>query len=922
MDRVIAFVPETGKIVVSAHVTFDEISKVVRKQPIVLQECTRKDKFDFYYLIGLIYRDDENGTLYTTNTIRVQNGYIVATRSPIVSGLKGPEEPKPVHARNVELMLADFLQTSCMQSWCSSTNQIVNVCKSLQGAPMEHTGHSQSNQLTEMRNDATISGSLEPTQCEPAVLEGTLSEAQSTMDYGERERPSNNVSLQAIESGTSFSNSTVSNLSTAPSVPASVTEFISDTASMRPKRHAPRQLTNVSHMGNITNQTQQLAVQKVPDMNSHMTRLMRMISETKLAGDEIEEELPPSPLPEVQDLTDTFWERRNEVDNRNDLYTNALLPQRAAGSQEEPPIQVAKLAYLSAKEMEEVDESDDSHPVWMDAKVEELRSQIIEHEAWEVTSLPPDRVPITARWVLKRKEVPKPKLKARFTIRGFQQREGEDYGETFAPVAKLITLRVFLSLVAIMQLFTYQLDLKTAFLNAPLEEEVYCKPTKDMPEVLRALLDTVDVTQPFKCKKTLYQSSTPWLTRIKHMIELLGEGGVLLLKRAVYGLKQAPRAWWLMFQAFLIALGFKSNDTDPCLYTMHAEDGNFVILLLYVDDVLIAASSKKLGEHIVSSITKKFRVSSEGAIENYLGIDIKIDHGQQKVYLSMSRYVEKMLKRFKMAPKPSVSTPLQEKYETTIMHSPLADEVFLRDFEYRPKVGCVLFLMICMRPALAFAIGLCARFSNAPTKAACAGVTQIIHYCYNTRNVALVLGGRNAYITGFCDSSLGGCKRTGRSTGGYCIFLGYGLVDWRSFLHNLVCQSIAEAEYVTLAELVKGILWLRWMLRQTNVSSIITKFSSTIFTDSMAAIRMAKNPASTQRTRHIALRYHLVRDLVNSGVFCLEHVITNENISDIFTKALGKIKYIKFAKMLLGYEAFQVPTQRIETVPSPTGEYV
>ena len=197
-----------------------------------------------------------------------------------------------------------------------------------------------------------------------------------------------------------------------------------------------------------------------------------------------------------------------------------------------------------------------------------------------------------------------------------------------------------------------------------------------------------------------------------------------------------------------------------------------------------------------------------------------------------------------------------------------------------------------------------------------------MHYCHNTRYVALVLGGRNAYVTGFCDSSLGGCKRTGRSTDGFGIFLGYGLVDWRSVLHNLVCQSIAEAEYVTLAELVKGILWQRWMLQQTKIRSVITSYSSTIFTDSMAAIRMAKNPVATQQTRHIALRYHLVGELVSSGVLCLEHVIKNENAADIFTKALGKVKYIKFAKMLLGYEVFQVPTQRIETVPSPTGEYV
>ena len=149
-----------------------------------------------------------------------------------------------------------------------------------------------------------------------------------------------------------------------------------------------------------------------------------------------------------------------------------------------------------------------------------------------------------------------------------------------------------------------------------------------------------------------------------------------------------------MFQKLLVDLGFQSDATDPCLYVMHEPDGNFVLLLLYVDDLLIASSSKSLGGKIVAAITAKFRVSSEGEIENYLGIDIKIQVEQQKVYLSMSRYVEKMLKRFKLEPKPSVTVPLQEKFETTIMHSPLADSVFLNDFEYRPKVGCNLFLMI------------------------------------------------------------------------------------------------------------------------------------------------------------------------------------------------------------------------------------
>ena len=558
MDRVICFVPETGKIVVSAHVTFDEITKIVRKQPIMLQECKPKDKLDFYYLIGLIYRDDENGTLYTTTNIHVQNGYVVATRAPILDGHKGPEESRPVHARNVELMLNDYLQTSCMQAWCVSTNKIIDVCTTLQGAPVGNTGNNQTNHLMETCTDSTVSGSLEPTPCEPAS-EGSavvpISVDLSGLSNGRNPKRARSPSFTAHSNNTS----TRSVASLPPAVTNSVSNFIAHSESLRPRRNAPRQLTNVSRLGNITDQEQQLAILQVPDMNAHMTRLLRMVAHTNLVGDEVEEELPTPTLPEVEDLTDTYWERRNQIDARNERSVDSVvtLPAPLSETPDEPPIQVSKLAYLSAKEMEEVDEADDSHPVWLDAKVDEIRSQIIEHDAWDVTHLPPDRVPITARWVLKRKEVPVPKLKARFTIRGFQQKEGEDYGETFAPVAKLITLRVFLSLVAILQLCTYQLDLKTAFLNAPLEEEVYCKPTKDIPFVM------------LKLKKTLYRSKNPWLTKIGKMIDILGEGGVLLLKRAVYGLKQAPRAWWLMFQNFLLSLGFKSNETDPCLYVLH-----------------------------------------------------------------------------------------------------------------------------------------------------------------------------------------------------------------------------------------------------------------------------------------------------------------------------------------------------------------
>ena len=186
----------------------------------------------------------------------------------------------------------------------------------------------------------------------------------------------------------------------------------------------------------------------------------------------------------------------------------------------------------------------------------------------------------------------------------------------------------------------------------------------------------------------------------------------------------------------------------------------------------------------------------------------------------------------------------------------------------------------------------------------------------------MVLGGINAELTGFCDSDLGVCKLTRKSTGGYAVYIGFGIVDWSSRLQSIVASSVFKAEYTTMAELAKSLIYLRWLLYQTRIASVVTKFSSTIFCDNMAAIRLASNPATTKRSKHISIRCHMIRDLVAAGVFCIEHIATDENVSYIFTEALGRIKFQKFANILFGYIPFQESTLRVETKESKTKEYV
>ena len=270
-----------------------------------------------------------------------------------------------------------------------------------------------------------------------------------------------------------------------------------------------------------------------------------------------------------------------------------------------------RAAYLAVQELEDADESDDAGPVWHDAKVAEMKSLVLEHDVWETESLPSGRTAISTKWVVKRKEVPTPRLKARFTPRGFSQLPGVDYQETFAPVAKLVTLRIFLSLVSILSLCTWQLDLKTAFLNADLEEEIYCQPVYDHFYILKSLFNVI--TDP------------SGKSRIAKQLRDLRRGCVLRMKKACYGLKQAPRAWWKKLHQWLLDNGFVPNKSDVCLYVLHLSGGEYILLLLYVDDILLAASNASVLRTYVQKIVSTFRISSEGQLESYLGITIRQD---------------------------------------------------------------------------------------------------------------------------------------------------------------------------------------------------------------------------------------------------------------------------------------------------------
>jgi hypothetical protein len=193
--------------------------------------------------------------------------------------------------------------------------------------------------------------------------------------------------------------------------------------------------------------------------------------------------------------------------------------------------------------------------------------------------------------------------------------------------------------------------------------------------------------------------------KIKGQIRDLQGGGLLRLLKAMYGLKQAPRAWWLQLHAFLKSLGFVANTCDVCFYVLKLAGGAYVLLLLYVDDIIMAATTPALVKHYVGLISKRFKLSCEGPLDRYLGFKVGIDLLRRRVSLCMAEYMDRAYIRFRMAVKQSVVTPLIEVIQGALDLSEAdPDPQFGIDFEYREKIGVVMYYMICMRPDICYCV--------------------------------------------------------------------------------------------------------------------------------------------------------------------------------------------------------------------------
>ncbi|GJU86197.1 ribonuclease H-like domain-containing protein [Tanacetum coccineum] len=413
------------------------------------------------------------------------------------------------------------------------------------------------------------------------------------------------------------------------------------------------------------------------------------------------------------------------------------------------------------------------------------------------------------------------RYKARLVANGSTQLEGIDVDETFSPVVKPGTIQTVLSLATSRHWPVHQLDVKNAFLHGD-------------------LLETVYMHQP------------PGFRDSQH------PDYVYLLQRSLYGLKQAPRAWFQRFASYITRVGFHHSRCDTSLF-IYSQGTDTAYLLLYVDDIVLTASSERLLQQIISSLLREFAMTDLGALNYFLGIFVR--RYSSGMFLSQRKYAGEILERAGMVNCNPSRTPV----------------------DTESKLGGDGDSQVCL-------------YMHDPREPHFSTLKRILRYVRGTLDYGLQLfSASTTDLVAFSDADWAGCPTTRHSTSGYCVFLGNNLLSWSSKHQPTLSHSSAEAEYHGVANAVAETCWLRNLLRElhTPLSS-----ATLVYCDNVSAVYLSCNPVQHQRTKHIEIDIHFVRDLVAAGQVRVLHVPSRYQYAYIFTKGLPSALFEEFRSSL------------------------
>lgn len=493
-----------------------------------------------------------------------------------------------------------------------------------------------------------------------------------------------------------------------------------------------------------------------------------------------------------------------------------------------------------------------SDPNWRSAMQAEFDA-LIANDTWSLVPRPPGVNVVTGKWIFRHKlhaDGSLDRYKARWVLRGFTQRPGLDYDETFSPVVKPATVRVILSLALSQDWPIHQLDVKNAFLHGTLAETVYC-------------------VQP------------------TGFVDSSGPGLVCRLNKSLYGLKQAPRAWHHRFASYLSSIGFVETKSDSSLF-IYRRGSDTAYLLLYVDDIVLTASSAQFLRQVIAALQREFAMTDMGQLHHFLGISVT--RSAKGMFLSQRQYTLDILERAGMSACKPCSTPVDLHSKLSEDGPPVGDAT-----QYRSLAGALQYLTFT-RPDIAFAVQQICLYMHDPREPHLSALKRILRYLQGTTTLGLTMCRSSpTELVVYTDADWAGCPDTRRSTSGYAVFLRDNLVSWSSKRQHTVSRSSAEAEYRAVANGVAEATWLRQLLLELQRPP---RRATLVYCDNVSAVYLSSNPVQHQRTKHVEIDLHFVREKVALGHVRVTHVPTTSQCADVFTKGLPTSLFQEFRSSL------------------------
>ncbi|GJU89678.1 zinc finger, CCHC-type containing protein [Tanacetum coccineum] len=415
---------------------------------------------------------------------------------------------------------------------------------------------------------------------------------------------------------------------------------------------------------------------------------------------------------------------------------------------------------------------------WKEA-IDDGIGSIMENYTWVLSNLPHGCKPLGCKWIFKREmkvDGTIDKFKAGLVIQGFRQKEGIDYFDTYAPVARITTIRLLLALVAIHNLVIHQLDVKTSFLNGDLDKEVYMK-------------------QP------------------EGFVMPGNEHKVCNLVKSLYGLKQAPKQWHQKFDEVVLSSSFHLNQSDKCVYSKFDNSGKGVIICLYVNDILIFRTNQNQVDKTKKFLSSKFSMKDMGEVDVILGIKIKREN--KGIVIIQSHYIEKILKKFNREDCSPVSTLMDPVEKLKPNTGKLVDQL-----EYSRAIGCLMYAMTSTRPNIAYAIGRLSRFTSNPSRQHWKAIMRVFNYLRGTKDYGLSYVRYPLVLEGYSDASWINHVEDSSSTSGW---VAPTMARAYSQIYNRKSRYLGVRHSMVRELIRNGVLTIEFVRTQHNLADHLTK---------------------------------------------------------------------------------------------------